>query len=123
MCGDKAIYLDLENPANQRRLDDPVAYLRAQRGRLVILDEIHRAPEIFTVLRSEIDARRRAEEKAGQFLILRSAALTCVTVITCSSSHLLPLGDRLSDGYLAPFALPGNEDGRQHQKQYHPGGQ
>lgn len=73
--GDKAIYLDLENPADRRRLDDPVAYLRAQRGRLVILDEIHRVPEIFTVLRSEIDARRRAGEKAGQFLILGSAAL------------------------------------------------
>ncbi len=73
--GDKAIYLDLENPADRRRLDDPVAYLRAQRGHLVILDEIHRAPEIFTVLRSEIDARRRAGEKTGQFLILGSAAL------------------------------------------------
>jgi predicted AAA+ superfamily ATPase len=73
--GDKAIYLDLENPADRRRLDDPVAYLRAQRGRLVILDEIHRIPEIFSLLRSEIDARRRAGEKAGQFLILGSAAL------------------------------------------------
>ncbi len=71
----KAIYLDLENPIDRRRLDDPVAYLRAQRGRLVILDEIHRVPEIFSVLRSEIDARRRAGEKSGQFLILGSAAL------------------------------------------------
>ncbi len=71
----KAIYLDLENSTDRRRLDDPVAYLRAQRGRLVILDEIHRLPEIFAVLRSEIDARRRAGEKSGQFLILGSAAL------------------------------------------------
>lgn len=70
-----ALYLDLENPADRRRLDDPLAYLRAQRGRLVILDEIHRMPEIFSVLRSEIDLRRRAGEKAGQFLILGSAAL------------------------------------------------
>ncbi len=70
-----AVYLDLENPADRRRLDDPVAYLRSQRGHLVILDEIHRLPEIFSVLRSEIDARRRAGEKAGQFLILGSAAL------------------------------------------------
>lgn len=72
---DKAVYLDLENPADRRRLDDPLAYLRAQRGRLVVLDEIHRAPEIFAVLRSEIDARRRAGETSGQFLILGSAAL------------------------------------------------
>ncbi len=35
---DKAIYLDLENPTDRRRLDDPVAYLRAQRGRLVNID-------------------------------------------------------------------------------------
>jgi predicted AAA+ superfamily ATPase len=72
---EQAVYLDLENPADRRRLDDTVAYLSAQRGRLVILDEIHRVPEIFTVLRSEIDARRRLGEKAGQFLILGSAAL------------------------------------------------
>jgi len=72
---DKAIYLDLENPADRRRLDDPLAYLQAQRKRLVILDEIHRAPELFAVLRGEIDARRRGGEKAGQFLILGSAAI------------------------------------------------
>ncbi len=72
---DGAVYLDLENPADRRRLDDPVAYLRSQRGRLVVLDEIHRAPEIFSVLRSEIDTRRRAGEKSGQFLMLGSAAL------------------------------------------------
>ena len=72
---DKAVYLDLENPADRRRLDDPIAYFRAQRGKLVVLDEIHRVPEIFAVLRSEIDARRRAGEKSGQFLLLGSAAL------------------------------------------------
>ncbi len=72
---DAAVYLDLENPSDRRRLDDPLAYLRAQRGRLVILDEIHRLPEIFAILRSEIDARRRAGERSGQFLILGSAAL------------------------------------------------
>ena len=53
---DRAVYLDLENPADRRRLDDPVAYFQSQRGRLVVLDEIHRVPEIFSVLRSEIDA-------------------------------------------------------------------
>ena len=72
---EEAVYLDLENPADRRRLEDPLGYLRAQRGRLVVLDEIHRAPEIFAVLRSEIDARRRAGEKSGQFLILGSSAL------------------------------------------------
>lgn len=73
--GGRAVYLDLENAADRRRLEDPIAYLRAQRGKLVILDEIHRAPEIFATLRGEIDARRRAKEQAGHFLILGSAAL------------------------------------------------
>ncbi|MFZ1102163.1 MAG: AAA family ATPase [Hyphomicrobiaceae bacterium] len=46
-----AIYLDLERPADLRRLDDADAYLRAQQGRLVVIDEIHRAPGLFAVLR------------------------------------------------------------------------
>lgn len=71
----QSVYLDLESPADRRRLDDPLAYLESQRGKLVILDEIHRMPELFAVLRGEIDARRRAGEKAGQFLILGSAAI------------------------------------------------
>jgi predicted AAA+ superfamily ATPase len=78
LAGDRkgnAVYLDLENPGDRRRLDDSVAYFRAHRGRLVILDEIHRLPEIFAILRSEIDARRRAGEGSSQFLILGSASL------------------------------------------------
>lgn len=71
----RAVYLDLESAADRRRLEDPLGYLRAHRNELVVLDEIHRAPELFVVLRGEIDARRRAGEKAGQFLILGSAAL------------------------------------------------
>lgn len=57
--GDKALYLDLENPEDRRRLDDPTAFLTTQNDKLVILDEIHRSPEIFTVLRGQIDERRR----------------------------------------------------------------
>jgi len=41
------------------RLADPVAYLEAQAGRLVILDEIHRTPDLFAVLRGIVDRRRR----------------------------------------------------------------
>src|ERR1700678_3319443 len=54
-----SIYLDLENPADRRRLDDPAAYLAAQADKLVVLDEIHRAPALFEVLRGQIDERRR----------------------------------------------------------------
>jgi uncharacterized protein len=68
-------YLDLESPADRAKLADPEAYLEAQRGRLVILDEIHRAPELFSVLRGVVDRRRREGLRAGQFLVLGSASL------------------------------------------------
>jgi predicted AAA+ superfamily ATPase len=70
-----AIYLDLERPADRRRLDDADAYLRAQDGKLVVVDEIHRAPELFGTLRGIIDDRRRAGDRAGHFLLLGSASL------------------------------------------------
>lgn len=70
-----AVYLDLERPSDQRRLDDAEAYLRAQSPRLVVIDEIHRAPELFALLRSLIDERRAAGQRFGHFLLLGSAAL------------------------------------------------
>lgn len=70
-----AVYLDLELPSDRRRLDDAEAYLRAQAPRLVVIDEIHRAPELFAVLRGLIDERRAAGQRFGHFLLLGSAAL------------------------------------------------
>lgn len=52
-----------------------ISYLRAQQGKLVILDEIHRAPGVFEVLRGIIDDNRQAGLRSGQFLLLGSAAL------------------------------------------------
>ena len=69
------LYLDLENPADQERLADARGYLGAQRHRLVVLDEIHRAPRLFQVLRGIIDERIREGETAGQFLLLGSASM------------------------------------------------
>jgi predicted AAA+ superfamily ATPase len=73
--GSGAIYLDLESAADRNRLNDPEAYFTAHADKLVVLDEIHRAPEIFAILRGQIDARRRAGREGGHFLILGSAAL------------------------------------------------
>ncbi len=70
-----AIYLDLERPVDRRRLADPDAYLRAQTGMLVVVDEIHRAPDLFGTLRGIIDERRRAGDRTGHFLLLGSASL------------------------------------------------
>lgn len=70
-----AVYLDMERPADRRRLDDADAYLRAQNGKLVVIDEIQRAPGLFEVLRGIIDDRRATGERFGHFLLLGSAAL------------------------------------------------
>jgi len=70
-----ALYLDLERPVDQRRLSDADTFLRAQAGKLVVIDEIHRAPSLFETLRGIIDERRAAGERAGHFLLLGSASL------------------------------------------------
>ena len=69
------LYLDLENPHHVERLSDAPGYLGEVRDRLVVLDEIHRIPEIFQVLRGTIDERIRTGETAGQFLVLGSASM------------------------------------------------
>jgi predicted AAA+ superfamily ATPase len=73
-----AIYLDLERPADRRRLTDADAFLRAQSPSLVVLDEIHRLPELFEILRGVIDDNRQSGNPFGQFLLLGSASLDLI---------------------------------------------
>ena len=80
-------YLDLENPADRAKLSDPRGYLATQADKLVIIDEVQRAPEIFQVLRGLIDERVLAAGNSsdgagstrdsgnGQFLLLGSASI------------------------------------------------
>lgn len=70
-----ATYLDLEDPADLAKLADAGGYLRRHRGRLVVLDEIQRKPEIFPLLRVLIDEGIQSGLSAGHFLILSSASL------------------------------------------------
>jgi len=72
------IYLDLETPEDLAKLGDPGAYFKVNEGRLIILDEVQRAPELFAVLRGVIDRRRRRGFRTGQFLILGSASLDLI---------------------------------------------
>ena len=69
-----SLYLDLEDPRDEARLRNAASYLRGEADRLVILDEIQRAPGLFRVLRGQIDERRRAGRRAGHFLLLGSAS-------------------------------------------------
>ena len=70
-----ALYLDLQSRADRAKLDNPRYFLRRCERRLVILDEIHRAPELFPELRGLIDEGRRAGRRTGRFLILGSASV------------------------------------------------
>ena len=70
-----SIYLDLESAADRSKLADPELYLVDHEDKLVILDEVHRIPELFQSLRSLIDRGRRKGKRAGRFLLLGSASM------------------------------------------------
>ena len=62
--------LDLERPADLRKLEDPEPFFAANSDRLICVDEIQRRPELFPIMRYWVDRI----EKPGQFLILGSAS-------------------------------------------------
>ena len=66
------LYLDLELPEDLAKLSDAQLFLQQQAGRLVVLDEIQRMPELFPLLRALIDRNGHP----GQYLILGSASPT-----------------------------------------------
>ena len=68
--GNKALYLDLENPADLAKLHDPELFFNHHKDKLVCLDEIQLLPDIFARLRPLIDAR----DRNGQFIFLGSAS-------------------------------------------------
>lgn len=70
-----ALYLDLEDQDDRARLESPVLFFEGVEDRLVILDEIHRVPELFATLRGVIDKGRRKGKGKGRFLILGSASI------------------------------------------------
>lgn len=70
-----ALYLDLETRTDRAKLADPALFLKPYEDRLVILDEIHRVPELFSELRGLIDQGKRRGRRTGRFLILGSASI------------------------------------------------
>ncbi|MFT4035423.1 MAG: ATP-binding protein [Patulibacter sp.] len=70
-----SVYLDLEDPADVAKLDDPRLYFDEHADRLVVLDEVQRMPELLPLLRSVIDRGRRGGAGTGRFLLLGSASL------------------------------------------------
>lgn len=69
-----SVYLDLETPSDRAKIAEPESYFASHADSLVILDEIQRVPELFSVLRGIIDRGRREGRGVGRFLILGSAS-------------------------------------------------
>lgn len=70
-----ALYLDLETDADRVKLSDAELYLADHEDQLVILDEVHRLPNLFQNLRGLIDRGRRRGRRTGRFLLLGSASM------------------------------------------------
>ena len=71
----ESLYLDLESDADLARLAQPELYLADHRDQLLILDEVQRTPQLFGLLRGQIDRARRAGQRHGLYLLLGSASM------------------------------------------------
>jgi len=64
------IYLDMENPRDVAKLQDAYTFLESLQDYTVIIDEVQLLPELFSLLRPLIDAKRTP----GRFILLGSAS-------------------------------------------------
>lgn len=71
----KAAYFDLESERDRAKLTAIEEALERLEDCLVVLDEVHRLPELFQPLRGIIDRARRKGRRSGLFLLLGSASL------------------------------------------------
>ena len=101
-----ALYFDLEDRDDRNRLAQPALFLDNVEDRLVILDEIHRLPELFATLRGIIDRGRRKGKGLGRFLILGSASIDLLR----QSGETL--AGRIAYIDMAPFSALEVEDAR-----------
>ena len=60
------LYLDLQSVEDRNKLNEPRLFFEANRDAIICLDEIQLIPELFAILRSEIDRNRRP----GRFILL-----------------------------------------------------
>ena len=84
-----SIYLDLESDADRARLPEPELYLAAHEDKLVILDEVHRMPDLFQILRGIIDRGRRKGLRTGRFLLLGATSGSVRGRASRPRSHLI----------------------------------
>ncbi len=65
-CDIPHVHLDLASERDRGKLAQAALYLKSHLDKLVILDEVHRAAGLFSVLRGLIDQARRSRPLAGQ---------------------------------------------------------
>ena len=104
-----SIYLDLEDPRDFAKLQEPMAFLEANKESLICVDEVQRYPEIFQIFRPFLDSNKRP----GQLLILGSASRDLIK----QSSETL--AGRISYIEIGPFTCAEVSD---HQKLWLHGG-
>ncbi len=85
--------LDLERPTDLQKLENAEWFLSKQKGKLIILDEIQRKPDLFPLIRSLVDEW----DGNGHFLVLGSASRD---LIKQSSESL---AGRITYKQLTPF--------------------
>jgi len=96
------VALDLEDPSDLAKLENPQMLLGQYEDRLVVLDEAQQKPELFPLLRVLIDRNRRP----GRFLILGSASPELKRQASES------LAGRIAYHHLAPFTLAELDEGK-----------
>jgi uncharacterized protein len=101
-----SLYLDLEAREDRDRLAEPALFLRQYENSLVVLDEIHRVPELFSSLRGIIDQGRRTGHGKGRFLILGSAS---IDLLRQSSESLAGRITYINMGPFNVLELPADE--------------
>ena len=112
-----ALYLDLESEQDRAKLVQPELYLADHLDRLVILDEVHRVPGLFPVLRGLIDQGRRAGRRSGCYLLLGSASLDLlkqsgetlagrIAYLELSPFHVLETGELPSENLWVAGGFP-----------------
>ena len=95
----ESVYLDLELDSDLAKLADAEAFLSRFDNKLLIIDEVQRQPDLFRLLRSLLDRRKRTGEQACQFLLLGSASRDLIQ----HSSETL--AGRVRFFELTPFSL------------------
>ncbi len=95
-----SIYLDLEDPRDLAKLQDPLAFLEANNHLLICIDEVQMYPDLFRYFRSYLDKNNRK----GQLLLLGSASRDLIR----QSSETL--AGRISYIEISPFSALEVED-------------